>query len=401
MKKSIITFVLIISLFFVNVSRSEAGYEVTAMNASKAFFSVGVAYVPALVKGSNGAVTALKTGTLAIPAVRGGSIAAAIAFAALTYGADKLFDYLTKQGFPIDPNTHLPLKPVTTYDLPAGFMNPIPGDTMYVVGYYDTYNQAYYAINAKVVQFGLNGPTIGHQYPAGRTIDYVFAYSNYSQIWVAFYGSQSQSHTDMVPATESDISSSVATGLSSGNQDAKDALIDVLNRVNDSMKNLNDTLNKKTDTITKVKKDLNDSISDSTKTKVDDKLADPNATDDYADDAMTEEAEKTKIEDSIEKSLGTASATPVDPTIENPEKKNLTNVLTTFMNQINSLPLLNTLNGITVSCSGTSVLCLNMPSNYGGSRCWDAVPIRGDLNNIGTALLSITSILSFIMIFKS
>jgi len=43
---------------------------------------------------------------------------------------------------------------------------------------------------------------------------------------------------------------------------------------------------------------------------------------------------------------------------------------------------------------------MNLPANLGGSRCWDAANIQGDLNNIGSVLLSLTTILAMIGIFK-
>ncbi len=97
----------------------------------------------------------------------------------------------------------------------------------------------------------------------------------------------------------------------------------------------------------------------------------------------------------------TGVSNPSEPTITNPVKKSLTAIMNTFLQSLNGLPMLQTLRGITVNCSGSSSLCLDLPENYGGSRCWDAAPIQGSLNAIGTALLSITSIIMFIYIFRS
>ena len=91
---------------------------------------------------------------------------------------------------------------------------------------------------------------------------------------------------------------------------------------------------------------------------------------------------------------------PVDPNILLPEKLSLTAVMQDFVTSINNLPMLNTLRGVTVNVSGTSQLCLNMPSNLGGNRCWDGGHMQGALNMIGTALLGMVSLVSFIGIFK-
>lgn len=83
-----------------------------------------------------------------------------------------------------------------------------------------------------------------------------------------------------------------------------------------------------------------------------------------------------------------------------PDKLSLTGVMTSFFNSINSLPILATLRGLTINAGGSSSLCVNLPANYGGTKCYNCAGIQGDLNNIGTAILSICSILSFIYIFK-
>lgn len=89
-----------------------------------------------------------------------------------------------------------------------------------------------------------------------------------------------------------------------------------------------------------------------------------------------------------------------EPTHEVPDKSNLTEVLTNFTSAINSLPIVSTLNGISVSCAGSPALCLNLPQKYGGTICYNGENIQGTLNAIGTACLSIITLISFIYIFR-
>jgi hypothetical protein len=164
-----------------------------------------------------------------------------------------------------------------------------------------------------------------------------------------------------------------------------------------------------------VKTQLANSVPDATKSTLDTKLADPNAQGNYvastvgtaggttamgapATPPITVEQIKGAVKSALDDTTG--AAVPVEPTFTNPTKLSLTSIMTTFMNSINSLPIMNTLRGISISATGSSVLCLNMPGKYGGNRCWDASNIQGTLNLIGTALLSIVTLLSFIYIFK-
>jgi len=97
----------------------------------------------------------------------------------------------------------------------------------------------------------------------------------------------------------------------------------------------------------------------------------------------------------------TGVSIPLDPTQLLPDKLSLTTILQSFMTSINNLPFLDALRGITVNCSGSSILCVNLPAKYGGNVCYDAAGITGALNGIGSAMLSITTLLSFIYIFRS
>jgi len=111
-----------------------------------------------------------------------------------------------------------------------------------------------------------------------------------------------------------------------------------------------------------------------------------------------EEAIREAIPDAINDESGVTY--PSDPFFTLPEKLSLTTILNNFWSSMSSMPVINTLKGITINASGSSVACMNLPANLGGSRCWDAANIQGDLNNIGSVLLSLTTILAMIGIFK-
>lgn len=96
----------------------------------------------------------------------------------------------------------------------------------------------------------------------------------------------------------------------------------------------------------------------------------------------------------------TGVSEPVEPTTIIPTKLSLTGVMTAFMASINGMPLMVTLRGLTINVSGSSSLCLNMPSNLGGNQCWDAGGMSDGLNMIGTVFLSLTTLFSFVSIFK-
>lgn len=91
---------------------------------------------------------------------------------------------------------------------------------------------------------------------------------------------------------------------------------------------------------------------------------------------------------------------PVETETLIPTKLNLTNVLSSFMASVNSMPLLDTLRGLTINVGGTSSLCLALPSSLGGQQCFDAGGMSGTLNMIGTAFLSLTTLFSFVSIFR-
>jgi hypothetical protein len=111
--------------------------------------------------------------------------------------------------------------------------------------------------------------------------------------------------------------------------------------------------------------------------------------------AQSQAATKAAIDDE------TGVSTPIDPNILLPDKLSLTVILTSFMNTIKNMAFIETLQGITIQCSGSPILCVNLPSKYGGNVCYNASGIESSLNMIGTVLLSMMTIVMFIYIFRS
>jgi hypothetical protein len=149
---------------------------------------------------------------------------------------------------------------------------------------------------------------------------------------------------------------------------------------------------------------LNLAIPESVATDLDEKLNDETAVDDAINDIVddADEAENTKksISDALTDFFGVDVAAPLDVTPGLPTKLSLTAIMQSFMNSINSMPIISTLRGITVNASGSSVLCVDLPANYGGSKCYDASSAQSTFNMIGTILLSMTTIFCFIQLFR-
>lgn len=91
---------------------------------------------------------------------------------------------------------------------------------------------------------------------------------------------------------------------------------------------------------------------------------------------------------------------PVEDIIVLPTKLSLTTILSSFMTSVNSLPMLTTLRGLTINVTGNSQLCLNLPAGLGGAKCFDGSRIADSLNMFGTVLLSLTTLFSFVGIFR-
>lgn len=416
--RKLLTILIFIAMSMITTSKADAQtqYTVTAIKSARAIFNGGSAYLPAVVRAQAGPVAVLRTAALTIPPIRGGSLAAALAFAGLTYGADKLFDYLTDNGFPTDPTTHIPLKPVPgTYDFDQTVKDCI-------------------GVGNDVVVKQQPEPLIAEFPCSGGTTPRYGSWGNYKSCsGVMIMRSQAEcqgccskpeydafapaatpdavgstTSPTLQPATQQDIADVITTGLTNDDPAAKTALVDVLNRVQQALDNVNDTLNTKSQ-MTEIKQTLNDSVSDQTKTDLDDQLTDPDAEQNYLDDSISTTSTdsgsnltKEDVKDAVKNALDdtTGVSVPVDPTFETPQKLSLTSILQTWMQSINSLPIMNTLNGITITASGSPIVCINLPAKYGGSICWDVSACQDTFNMIGTALLSMVSIMSFIYIFR-
>lgn len=111
---------------------------------------------------------------------------------------------------------------------------------------------------------------------------------------------------------------------------------------------------------------------------------------------------KTDVKEAVKEAIDdeTGVTVPVDPTISLPAKLNLTTVLNDFWTSVQALPIFNVLNGITITTSGSSSLCIDLPAAYGGQRCYNAANIQDELNMIGSVILGLTTVISFIGIFK-
>ena len=120
-----------------------------------------------------------------------------------------------------------------------------------------------------------------------------------------------------------------------------------------------------------------------------------------ANPAQTQAQTQAALEAALAAKLGADVANPTDPTITPPTKLNLTTVMGSFMTTINALPMMNTLHGLGINISGaTSLLCINLPSNLGGTKCFDCAAFSGVLALIGSAMLGLTTLFSFMYIFK-
>lgn len=149
---------------------------------------------------------------------------------------------------------------------------------------------------------------------------------------------------------------------------------------------------------------LNTAIPEDVATDLENELTDPNAIDQFAEDTITDADEAAATTNSITDALtsffGANVAAPVDVTPGLPTKLSLTSIMQSFMNSVNNMPIITTLRGITVNASGSSVLCVDLPANYGGSKCYDASSAQSTFNMIGTILLSMTTIFCFIQLFR-
>lgn len=105
---------------------------------------------------------------------------------------------------------------------------------------------------------------------------------------------------------------------------------------------------------------------------------------------------ETAVKNALNDETGVTPPVDSDPLI--PDKLSLTAVLTAFVTAIQQLPIMQTLQGLTINTSGTSVLSLTF---LGQTYSYDVGGMQGALNTIGSALLGLTTIFSFLGIFRS
>jgi hypothetical protein len=91
---------------------------------------------------------------------------------------------------------------------------------------------------------------------------------------------------------------------------------------------------------------------------------------------------------------------PEEAEITLPEKLSLTSILEDFMSAINNLPIMQTLNGLQIVAGGSSTICMDLPSKWGGSKCINCASWEDELNQVGSVLLSVTTLLSFVGLFR-
>jgi hypothetical protein len=98
--------------------------------------------------------------------------------------------------------------------------------------------------------------------------------------------------------------------------------------------------------------------------------------------------------------LGADVAAPEDVLPVVPDKLSLTTIMESFLTSIAALPMFSTLHGLHINCGGSSVLCMNLPSKLGGNACFDVSGAVGGINMAGQAMLSITTIMMFVWVFR-
>jgi hypothetical protein len=192
--------------------------------------------------------------------------------------------------------------------------------------------------------------------------------------------------------------------LTAGDPAAVAALGESFTPIENALNSPGDALNKSA-SMPAIQTVLNSSIPGATTTNLENKIAAPTAAADMTSAAnrelykpLTQDQTKQAVEDALNDDKGVAI--PVNPDVITPTKLSLTTIMQSFMESINNLPVMTTLRGLTIVASGSSTLCVNLPVKYGGNSCWNASGIQGSLNMIGTALLSITTLMCFIEIFR-
>jgi hypothetical protein len=411
---------------------------------------------PATVRGVTGAIAATEAVALTIPPVRAAKmtylIASVLGSAALTYASYKLSDYLATKNFMADSNGNMLYKsaaPCTVLNPSdilsgsyTGYLTGQPNYPYYII-YIGVYPDADSALTAGIAAmtaytgsytYGtvtnglvssscvpqtqmwnttyLTGWYVHHSSPVnGAFHDIMVAYpktgyaSRYTNNYVATIPTTAQK-TTVISAIQTDLNNGTTASIAAAQQ--------ALNEIEVALNKINTAIAQQTAVLTEIKTELDATIPSGTSTELDNKIAGETAQKDYVaaemaksstatatatnSGGLTQEEVQAAVKAAIDDDTGVTE--PSEPTITNPEKLSLTTVLQSFWDSITSMPIIATLQGITINCSGTSLLCLNLPSAYGGTKCWDAANIQSELNMAGTAILSIVTVLSFIGIFR-
>jgi hypothetical protein len=117
-------------------------------------------------------------------------------------------------------------------------------------------------------------------------------------------------------------------------------------------------------------------------------------------DAAIDQAAENIVDAIQNKDEGSNVVVPVDPEVLVPEKLSLTSVLNDFYSGLQSLPMVQTFQGMAITSGGSSTLCVDLPSEFGGSHCVNFSSYEGSLNAIGSILLSMTTIFMMVYLFR-
>lgn len=432
----------IILIMLITSTGWAATYTTTRVNVPASYNAGGTRHLPVVVRGQSGALAALETVVLALPATRSGQLAAALAMAGLTYGANKVFDYLDSEGFPIDPQTQKPTKtlPGEPYPMPETkskgnipegadwetrpYPNPpevdFPcesGTPTYVqwsnhVSYQDaTTGQWIMVVKAAALCMGCCQAPEYDKYSA-----YVMADPE-APLPPSVSGTGASTQ---VPATTEDIQPVITNGLNAGDQGANDALTDALNRTNKALENLNDTL-RNNENWPSIQGALDESISEQTKTSLDTKLAEPNAPGNYATQTTTTTTNTTSTTNNSTTNNTTTNNyyendgtfAPLSPysqgtqttksAFEQPEVGDFSQLMTDFIETMQETDLFS-LPGLMTSSIPTSggacELTINLGQHFGGTKTVSFCEWATALSYIKAVLLCLASVVAVGIVCK-
>jgi len=415
----------IILIMLITSTGWAATYTTTRVNVPASYNASGTRHLPAVVRGQSGALAALETVVLALPATRSGQLAAALAMAGLTYGADKLFDYLSDNGFPTDPTTGLPLKVTSTDNWTPnpnyGHVNCLPTSGYECTGgvkYYPTVD----ARNADLYKEPF--PNSGGAQP--EFVDGAASYWNcvansnqedkFSVIKCGAYSqeyAQNNPTTTTSPASQGELETKLTEGLNAESTEANEALTDALNRTNKALEDLNDTL-RKTSSWPSIQGALDGAITPETKSSLDDKLADPNALGTYATQTTTTTTNNSTTYNTTTNNYYENDGTfaPLSPysqgtqttksAFEQPEVGDFSQLMTDFIETMQETDLFS-LPGLmtdSIPSGGDCELTINLGQHFGGTKTVSFCEWATALSYIKAVLLCLASVVAVGIVCK-